>query len=173
MKVTTYLLFIGFYISVTAQQAKVSNISALQLRTIFQPDKQGVIRGTIFNLSMKQIQEHERASQIYSEDSNYIAYTVFLNQEKSEFADIYYDFDEKGLYSITVETFLDNSTTADDLFNATLNYFTDKFGAGIPLEDGYTAWKATAPNGSNYEIAIINISAPEDAGLVFEFYVVE
>lgn len=169
-----YLLVTGLFLSSFAQPEELSNTSDLQLRTIFQPEKQGIFRGVVFNLRMDLVMKHEAETQIYAEDSGYVAYTIFLSDDESEFADIYYDFDEKGLFSITIETYLDSSATAGNLFEATGRFLTNKYGAGVLLEDGYTVWKATDPaTGLNYEIAIIDISAPEDAGLVFELYVVE
>lgn len=168
------LLFLTLFLCANSQPVQNMPSSQNTFNQIFQPNKGGVFRGIYFNLNKDQIKAHEFETHIYAEDTNFVVYTVYLNSKESEFADIYYDFDEKGLYSINIETYLEQDTSADNLFKAASRFFTTRYGAGATMTDGYTVWKTVDnASGMNYEIAIINVSSREDAGLMFELYVID
>lgn len=141
------------------------------------PETTGVFRGIDFNMSKSEVKAIETARKtitIYEDESeNKLIVTTDMGPDKLNFGDITYDFDGKGLYGISVETYAKTLEDATAVFDLAVKEYTSKYGAPIVAEDGFTEFEAEL-NGSKFSIAIKNITDfDESFGMYMYFDVIE
>lgn len=133
--------------------------------------KGGVIRGVNFNMSPEEVKELEtEADEFYEYDDEKLRFTVYLGS-KNNVADIYYTFDEAGLYEIIVETFLADDADADNWMASAAEHYTSSYGDATKYYDQHIWVVPKEVTGDVYKIKTKNISHPDDAGTRFEYIV--
>lgn len=129
----------------------------------------GILRGIEFNMSIEEVKELEAAADEFFEyDSEHLRATYYIGSE-NYVADIYYSFDEDGLYKIIVETFLTDQNNALDWVDDADEYYRKKFGEPY-VNDGQMTWFVPTDD-QNYKVKVEDISLPNDAGTRFEYIV--
>lgn len=141
------------------------------------PETEGVFRGIEFDMSKEQVTKIETSREtvdIFDDQSEgSLIITTDMGPETLNFADITYDFDEKGLYAISVETYAKTPEEATEVFDLVIKEYSSKYGAPTIAEDGFSEFKAENAN-SKFNIAVKNITDLEDSfGMYMYFDIVE
>lgn len=134
-----------------------------------------VSRGLHFNMPFEQVKEAESGLELYEQAEPFF-FTVSLDvyEKYLEFVDITYDFDEKGLYYITMEGYLATMERTEKLVDEFRHRFTKRYGKSKMAEDGFEVWQGLDKvSNFYYEVAILNFSGFEDPGFILEFYALE
>lgn len=133
---------------------------------LFLPKSGGVFRGVNFNDSRETIETIEKSRSIVTvlddQKEGEITFTTDMGIETLNFADITYLIDEKGMFGIDVETFIQDKEMANGVYDLSIKYLTKKFGAGEIAIDGYTEFKDSK---NNILFAIKDISEADDYGM--------
>lgn len=177
-KYSLFLLCVGFLVVGMSMKFPTNNDvdhSTSQLSDIILPDQGGIFRGLHFNMSKEDVSQKEFNTKNYLNQRRYMAYNVKLTgtEDEYEFADIYYDFDRQGLFRATVETFQENERNAAQLYASIKRHYDKIYGDSYQSDDGFIVWSGKdKASGIEFEIAMIDISSAEDAGIFIEYYVV-
>lgn len=133
---------------------------------LIRPETAGMFRGVEFDMSKDEVKKIETSRgnvTIYKDETpEELIVTTDMGRNKSNFADITYGLDSKGLYSVTVESYTDTKENALEVFNEVKKYLTDKNGAPYEAEDGFSEYTLQR-NDKKYMIAIKNINDAENS----------
>jgi hypothetical protein len=139
----------------------------------------GVFRGVYFNMSKEDVYAIEAAritGDLPKEETDEeLIITTDMGEDVNDFGIITYYFDEMGLYSIGVETFIRIGPEATDVFNMTIEHYSEKYGKPVIADDGYSEFAAIDPSkGLKYSIALIEIDDVEEGfGMYLYFDLLE
>ena len=141
------------------------------------PKTEGVFRGINFNMTKSEVKEIETARKtitIFEDESDdKFVVTTDMGPETLNFADITYNFDDQGLYGISVESYAKSLEEATEVFNMIAAEYTAKYGAPTIAEDGFSEFEGEL-NGIKFDIAIKNIDDLEDSfGMYMYFDIAE
>jgi hypothetical protein len=153
-----------------------SNLSATEMvDRIVEWEKGRVFRGISFNASYESVFGKEEDQSLYEEEAPlYFTISVDLDYNLIEFADITYDFDEKGLFYITVEGYMGTVERTESMVDIMSKEYTKRFGEPALADDGFLVWQGfDRSSGYNYEVAILDFSTPSDPGFILELYALE
>jgi hypothetical protein len=140
------------------------------IHTLLQPSKGGLVRGAVLGMSKAQVKRLEQPDCIKETDST-ITYTIkFRNNNHMEFADIIYQFGKKGqLYSIDVDYYLDDPSTASGIYQSYLQWMSRNYGHTDINVEGFNCWETPASKGLKCLVKLKDITAPGDAGIRLSF----
>lgn len=137
------------------------------------PDTKGAFRGVEFNMSQAEVVEIEKERKtvkIYDDESkDKFVITSQMGPETLNFADITYDFDDKGLYGISVETYAKSLEEATEVFDLIVAKYTKIYGAPNQAEDGFVEFAAES-DGKKFDIAVKNITDLENSFGMYMYY---
>jgi len=141
------------------------------------PETEGVFRGIEFDMSKDQVKEIETSREtveIFDDQSeSSLIITTDMGPETLNFADITYDFDDKGLYAISVESYAVSLEAATEVFDMVIAEYTEKYGAPTIAEDGFSEFEATYGD-TKFIVAVKNITDLEDSfGMYMYFDIIE
>jgi hypothetical protein len=134
-----------------------------------------VCRGLHFNLPYEEVKNAESGLELYEfSEPYYFTVSLDIYEDYLEFVDITYDFDEKGLYYISMEGYMATIERAGNLVDEFRHRFSQRFGKSNMAEDGFEVWQGLDKESNFYfEVAILNFSGFEDPGFILEFYALE
>ncbi|QHT67815.1 hypothetical protein GXP67_14800 [Rhodocytophaga rosea] len=121
----------------------------------------GILRGVNFGDNLEEVILKEDT--IPLEDSTqYISFTVKLDEEEDEITDVLYFFDEnKKIKGFRLDIYLNNKNAVDSLSQEFTTYFTDRYGSPVMQEQKAKAW-----NGLNQtKIVMKDVGIKEAPGL--------
>lgn len=137
---------------------------------LFQIQDGGVFRGVEFDMSKAEVlkieSKRKSATILEDETDTKLIITSDMGPEALNFADITYTFDEKGLYTIKVETYAIDKSTADLVYEEILDHLTSLYGKGVLAEDGFMDFKSEE---KGVAVAIQNIDLSESFGMYIYF----
>ncbi len=144
---------------------------------IFDTDTTSVLRGFNFGQPQQAIKnaENERLEFIQqSNDHLYYEFNLFDDTIGTDYAELKYFFDSKGLLDIiTVNYFINDSIIIEEFSEYLLNRFEEKYGHFYIDNDGYTVWENTYMDKDNinkkYDIAVKKLIKLNDPGLTIEY----
>lgn len=129
---------------------------------LLEPDAGGIYRGVDFDWTKEQvltIEQRRSTVDVYVDDEpKELIITTDMGTHVMNFADVTYSFDENGLYSIEVETYVETEKASDDVYDLVKDYYTKKFGEGTVVYDGYLEFYG---NNGEYDY-VVAISKIED-----------
>lgn len=141
------------------------------------PKTEGIFRGVNFNMSKDEVKKIETARETVTvfedESGDKFIVTSDMGPETLNFADITYNFDDQGLYGISVETYAKTIEEGTAVFDLIIAEYTAKYGAPTVAEDGFSEFSGES-NGNKFDIAVKNIDDLEDSfGLYMYFDIQE
>ncbi|HCQ29794.1 MAG TPA: hypothetical protein DIU39_05870 [Flavobacteriales bacterium] len=134
------------------------------------PNKGGDFRGLNLNSPKEEVLEIEGKEGLVEEGDDYLDYTRIINPDERFSYNLSMEFDDKGLYIITMDVFVEDESNKEEsikrgheLYNAFVKHFTEKFGQPAEKEDNlYTLWEFKAKNGGNASEATVKDFSEED-----------
>lgn len=157
MKNVVAVLCVGFFIASCGGGGGTSVFDSIIKSKI------GHFRGVEIGAALDEVKKSE-SDKPQDEEDDYLYYDIALNGEDS-YA-ISYSFDEKGLYEIQVDVFLEKPQAATDLFSEFRTYFGEKYGSVKEEDDGYASWLITSDISEEIEISLIDESEGYDYGKI-------
>ncbi len=138
--------------------------------TIIKNDS-GDFRGLTLNSKKGNVKRTEDKNALTDETEESLEYEYKMNKDNS--FDIICDFDEQGLYSIDIQTYLYNDNdqaaaikTGQDLYQKFFDYFSKKFGQPEKVADKSYSWSFKPKSGKTGEIQLIDNSDLDNYGSV-------
>jgi hypothetical protein len=100
----------------------------------------GILRGVNFGDNLEEVIVKEDT--IPLEDSTqYISFTVKLDEEEDEITDVLYFFDKnRQIKGFRLDIYLNNTSAVDSLSQEFTTYFTDRYGKPVMQEQKAKAW---------------------------------
>lgn len=132
------------------------------------PTEEGVFRGISFNMPKSEVYDLEMSRStvtIYSDDSDEsLIITTDMGSEVLNFADVTYNFDDQGLYGISVQSYAVSLEAATEVFDLVIKRYTELHGKPTVDESGFSVFNAKdAVSGLDYSISVKNIVDLEDS----------
>jgi hypothetical protein len=167
---------IFLFVACNSDVSKPSPISAeatknsILFTDLFQPQDGGIFRGVEFDMlkaEVLKIEKTRKSASILKDDSETkLVITTDMGSEVLNFADITYTFDEKGLYTLKVETYAVDKSTADLVYEEILTYLESLYGKGVLAEDGFVDFKSEE---KGVAVAVQNIDLETSFGMYIYF----
>lgn len=139
------------------------------------PSTSGVFRGISFDMSKATVLDIETSRStvdvFQDETPEELIITTDMGKEILDFGDITYRFDEKGLYSIKVETYAVSLAGATEVFKMIIDKYTKDYGEPTIADDGFYEFTAKdKKSGNDYSIAVKNIDDVEDSYGMYMYF---
>ncbi len=132
---------------------------------------EGDFRGVNLNCKFDDVKNAEDKTSLKDERENEsLEYDYKIDEDNSFVAT--YDFDDQGLYSIDVQTYLYNDDKAaavkkgQDLYQKFFDAFSKKYGQPEEIAEKSYSWTIKSKNGVEGEIQLIDNSDLDDYGSV-------
>ncbi len=158
------IIVTGFFNSCT--ESKKTDLYS----TIVKNDN-GDFRGLTLNSKLAEVKKTEDAKALTSETEESLEYEYKMDEDNS--FDIICDFDDKGLYSIDIQTYLYNDNDqatavkeGQNLFQKFFDSFSKKFGKPEKVADKSYSWSFKSKSGNDAEIQLIDNSDLDNYGSV-------
>jgi hypothetical protein len=121
----------------------------------------GILRGVNFGDNLEEVILKEDT--IPLEDSTqYISFTVKLDEGEDEITDVLYFFDEhKKIKGFRLDIYLNNKKAVDSLSQEFTTYFTDRYGSPVMQENKAVAWNGL----DETKIVMKDVGIKESPGL--------
>jgi hypothetical protein len=123
--------------------------------------EEGILRGVNFGDNLEEVILKEDT--IPLEDSTqYISFTVKLDEGEEEITDVLYFFDEnKKIKGFRLDIYLNNKNAVDSLSKEFTTYFTDRYGNPVMQEQKAKAWNGL----DQTKIVMKDVGIKESPGL--------
>lgn len=130
--------------------------------------KKGHFRGHSIGANIEEVKKGEKEEpKDWEED--YLYYDIELNEYETY--TLSYSFDEKGLYEIQIDVYLDKIETASELFKTFKTHFTKKYGISEEEDLRYGLWVLKSEMSDEIEITLVDESLDYDyAKVSISFY---
>lgn len=130
---------VGTTDSLSKEQKTAFNAYSPKFRKIVKTED-GIIRGVNFGDNLDEVIIKEDT--IPLEDSTqYISFTVKLDEEEDEITDVLYYFDKnRKIRGFRLDIYLNNANAVDSLSKEFKVYFTDRYGSPVMQEQKAMAW---------------------------------
>lgn len=117
---------------------------------IVRADQGGDFRGVNIGDERDVVMSMENAETVHSMPDELI-YRVYPNGTDSAWYDITYNFDNQGLYDISLDVFPKDSSGMQSLKQNFINYYKERYGE-CKQSNGFCAWRALTSNGHIVDI---------------------
>lgn len=131
----------------------------------------GDFRGITLNEQLTDVKKAENKEAMTDGTEESLEYEYKMDEDNS--FDIVYDFDQKGLYSIDIQTYLynDNDEAAamkkgHDLYQKFFDKFSKKYGDPEKIADKSYSWSFKSKSGNDATIQLIDNSDLDNYGSV-------
>ena len=171
MRVIFRLLSPLFFLATTASaQVSDSIVKVDDIVTVLKLKKKGVMPyGFKAGAAMQDIKTAMGKAEVFKEDSSYITYTLYFSNDKYDFGDITFDFENGKLIDASVETYFGKEEPAVKALNLIkLNF--DKLYKPGEYSDKTLRWKYAKKKASLLWIQMSEIEFEDDNGFVIDFY---
>lgn len=141
------------------------------LFSIIIKSSEGDFRGINLNSKFEDVKKSEDSESLTVEKENEsLEYEFKLDEDNSYI--VTYDFDDQGLYSINIQTYLYNDDKAiakkkgQDLYQKFFDSFSKKYNKPEKIADKSYSWSIKSKSGTEGEIQLIDNSDLDDYGSV-------
>jgi hypothetical protein len=119
-------------------------------------NKEGDFRGLFLNSTVDSVLAVEGMDGLVIKNPDYLEYSRSITDNGNFYYELTFDFDEKGLYDITMDVYIKDTLNIEQsinrghrLYNDFVKYFTEKYGNPTEKEENYSLWEFKAINGGN------------------------
>lgn len=120
----------------------------------------GHFRGSNIGESMKEVEKREAQTPAKLNEKE-LKYVIKIPEKDSAYMEVFYQFDQYGLFEIQADVYLFDQELTGQLFAEFRTHF-DKLYGKSTMDSGYTSWKTLSKR--KYEINISLIDESEDYG---------
>lgn len=135
----------------------------IMFNDLMQPEAGGMFRGLDFDMDIVTVEKVELARKTStknnSEKEGELFITTDLGKEVLDFADLKYNFDDKGLYVLSAEGYITTEEKSKAFYKKLSDYYTTKHGAGKLAADGYMDFEGKTDKMS-YQVSLKEINYP-------------
>lgn len=129
----------------------------------------GDFRGVFIRSSIDEVKKQEGVPPS-NEESDYLYYEIPLGKNE-EYYTLGYSFNEKGLYEILLDVYLDKPEDALQLFQDLKEKFTSRYGNPEQEDEATIVWTFTSGKSEEVELTLTDESASYNSGkLSVSFY---
>ncbi len=160
------ILVIGFFNSCTETKTTKTDLFS----TIVKNDD-GDFRELILNSTLVDVKKQEDANALKSETEESLEYEYKMDEDNS--FDIVCNFDQQGLYSIDIQTYLYNDNDkavavkkGHDLYQKFFDMFSKKYGEAEKIADKSYSWAIKSKSGNDATVQLIDNSDLDEYGSV-------
>ena len=120
------------------------------------------------NTPREKVEEQMKGhADVFQKDSLFVTFSIYLNEEDTDFGDISFDFPKGKLTSASIETYLGSWEVANKSFNAIKANFDRMYGPAEFKEDTFY-WKYKK-KGKIFEIQLWEVDYEGDNGYGIDF----